>query len=152
MNKTITKLAPSLGEIYDYSELSARFSDDSSVEVELNYEMEMLTIKKDLQVEFALNVEEEPIPPQVFNYLSRLNAFRLQENAWRALDAGDTKRATSLLEAAATQLFDMGYGDLAQAAMLEVGYIAQGGASTGRGRKKLRYGTRSLSVPSIPAK
>ncbi len=113
---------------------------------------EMLNVKQDLQAEFALNVDEEPIPPQVFNHLSRLNAFRLQENAWRALDAGDTKRATSLLEAAATQLFDMGYGELAQAAMLEVGYIAQGGASTGRGRKKLRYGTRSLSVPSIPAK
>ncbi len=110
---------------------------------------EKLITRQELKVNIASEVVNEPLPPQLFNYLSRINAFRLQENAWRALDAGDTKQATSLLEAAATQLFDMGYGELAQAAMLEVGYIARGGTSTGRGRKKLRYGTRSLSIPSI---
>jgi len=47
MKNTLTTLAPSIGKLYDYSELSARFNHDSSVEIESNYETELLTVKKD---------------------------------------------------------------------------------------------------------
>ncbi len=105
-------------------------------------------LRQDLYVTFSTNPPEEPVPPRVLNVLARVSVFQLQEHAWSALEGGDSRQATRYLEAAATQLFSMGYRELGQAAMLEVGRISQGGDPTGTGRKKLRYGTRALSVPS----
>lgn len=105
-------------------------------------------LRRDLEVDFARNPVDSPVPSRMLNYMSRLSIYRLQERAWNALEAGDTKQATNLLNAAATRLFDIGYRDLAQAALLEAGRVAQGGAPTMGGRKKLRYGTRSLTVPT----
>jgi hypothetical protein len=84
----------------------------------------------------------------LLNAMTRLSVFQLQENAWQALEQGDAQQATRFLESAATRLFDMGHRELAQAAMLEVGRLSQGVDPTGEGRKKLRYGTRSLTTSS----
>ncbi len=107
-----------------------------------------IVMRRDVTVTFAPDVEPAPVPPRLLNALQRLSVFQLQERAWHALESGDSRRATQFLEAAATQLFNMGYRELGQAAMLEVGRISQGGDPTGTGRKKLRYGTRALSIPS----
>ncbi len=107
------------------------------------------TLWQDVKVNFLVGaVEDESVPPRLLNFLARLSVFRLQEQAWDALEGGDSRQATRFLEAAATRLFDMGYNELAHAAMLEVSRIAQGGDPTDKGRKQLRYGTRSLSIPS----
>jgi hypothetical protein len=92
--------------------------------------------------------EEQPVPPRLLNIMARLSIFRLQEHAWNALTAGESRRATQFLESAATQLFDLGYRELGQAAMLEVRRLQQGHDPSLEGRKKLRYGTRSLSIPA----
>ncbi len=94
----------------------------------------------------APEVAAEGPPPRLLNLLSKLSVYRLQEQAWQALESGDAKQATRLLESAATRLFDLGYRDLAQAALLEAGQISRGGTVTMQGRKKLRYGTRSLTL------
>jgi len=107
-----------------------------------------LRLRHDLEVTFAHSPQESPVPPRILNHLSRLSVYRLQERAWLALESGDAKQATSLLNVAATRLFDMGYRDLAQAALLEAGRMAQGAAPSSGGRKKLRYGTRALSIPT----
>jgi len=72
----------------------------------------------------------------------------MQERAWDALDSGDVKVATHQLEMIATRLFDLGETQLARAAMLEAGRIAQSGNPTAKGRKELKYGTRSLTIAS----
>lgn len=59
-----------------------------------------------------------------------------------------TATATHQLEMMATRLFDLGETQLARAAMLEAGRIARGGAPTAKGRKELKYGTRSLTIAS----
>ncbi len=123
---------------------------------QLNLEAESLDkseqrihLRRDVVMTFRTQPPEPtPVPSRLLNLLSRLSIFRLQEKAWEAVEAGDTQQATHLLQAAATRLFDMGYKDLAQAAMLEVGRISGGESPTMGGRKKLRYGTRSLSMPS----
>jgi len=105
-------------------------------------------VRRDVNVLFSQQAKPEPVPPRLLNVLQRLSVFQLQEHAWSALESGQQKQATRYLEAAATQLFNMGYRELGQAAMLEVGRISQGGEPTGTGRKKLRYGTRALSIPT----
>jgi Ca-activated chloride channel family protein len=109
---------------------------------------EWLRVSQNVVVTFTQTPATDSVPPRLLNLLSRLSIFRLQERAWRALDDGNTKRATQYLESAATHLFDLGYRELGHAAMLEVGRLSQGSDATTKGRKKLRYGTRALSITS----
>jgi len=109
---------------------------------------ESIRLRQDVNVTFTLDLPAEQPPAKLLNHLARLNVFQLQEKAWKALSAGDVRQATHYLEYAATRLFDMGQRDLGQAAMLEVGRLAHGGDPTKEGRKKLRYGTRSLIAPA----
>jgi len=90
----------------------------------------------------------EPVSPAILSALSKVAICRMQERAWDALDGGDAQTATHQLEMMATRLFDLGEPQLARAAMLEAGRIAQGGTPTAKGRKELKYGTRSLTIAS----
>ncbi|HET92299.1 MAG TPA: VWA domain-containing protein [Chloroflexi bacterium] len=90
----------------------------------------------------------QPVPAAVLSILSKVTIFRMQERAWHSLDSGDLKTATRQLERVATRLFDLGEVQLARAAMLEAGRLSQGGAPTAKGRKELKYGTRSLTIAS----
>lgn len=84
------------------------------------------------------------VPPRLFSIMSRLSVYSLQERAWRALEDGSKEQAAVDLESAATQLFDLGYHELGEAAMLEVDRISRGTPPSSKGRKQLRYGTRVL--------
>ncbi len=105
-------------------------------------------VHRDVRVLFSLSPAQEPVPPRLLNFLARLSVYRLQESAWQALEAGEKEKATRYLQAAATRLVDLGHRELAQAAMLEVERISQEGRPSDRGRKMLRYGTRSLVIPT----
>ncbi len=90
----------------------------------------------------------EPVPPGILNALSKVAIYRMQQRAWDALETGDVSTATHQLEMVATRLFDLGETQLARAAMLEAGRISQGGTLTAKGRKEIKYGTRSLTIAS----
>ena len=90
----------------------------------------------------------ESVPPAILSALSKITIFRMQERAWDTLESGDADGASHQLEMIATRLFDLGEPRLARAAMLEAGRIAQGGTPTAKGRKELKYGTRSLTIAS----
>jgi Ca-activated chloride channel homolog len=103
---------------------------------------------RDIEVTFTRDYQAQPVPPRLLNVLARLSVFSLQEQAWRALESGDARQATRYLESAATHLFDLGYRELGRAAMLEVDRLSHGSDPSVKGRKKLRYGTRALSIPT----
>jgi Ca-activated chloride channel family protein len=105
------------------------------------------SVSRDIHVTFTEQPVEERIPSRIFSILSKLSVYQLQEKAWYALEDGETRLASRYLESAATQLFDLGYPELAQAAMLEVNRISSGDSMSLKGRKQIRYGTRSLAVP-----
>jgi Ca-activated chloride channel family protein len=89
---------------------------------------------------------EDKAPTAILSALSRVTLYRMQEQAWSALEDGRIDRATSQLEMVATRLLDMGQERLARAAMLEAKHIAKRGDSTSRGRKRIKYGTRNIDV------
>ncbi len=120
-----------------------------AVEGENAADLQPLRFWRDLDVSVRPEAENEIVPPRLLTILARLSIFRLQEHAWRALESGNPEQATRYLTSAATHLFDLGYRDLGQVAMLEVSRITQEGRATNRGRKQLRYGTRTLSG-SVP--
>ena len=101
--------------------------------------------------EIIVNFTEEPIPDQqvpsaIVGALGKLAIFRMQEKALVELEQGETDLATQRLETMATRLINIGEIELARAALLEAGRIAKTGQLSPEGRKKIKYGTRSLSI------
>jgi len=105
-----------------------------------------ITIRRDVNVQFVAEAAG-PVeaPGRLLNTLSRLSIFRLQERAWQALERGDVKQATHLLESAATRLFEIGHRELGQVVLVEAERVQRGVEPTSRGRKQVRYGTRGLT-------
>lgn len=105
-------------------------------------------LRRDVACAFAPNgPSSEPVHPAILNALTKITVYRMQERAWDALDNGDVAGASRQLEVIATRLFDLGESRLARAAMLEAGRVAKGGPPTAKGRKEIKYGTRSLTIP-----
>ncbi|MBN1993977.1 MAG: DnaJ domain-containing protein [Anaerolineae bacterium] len=86
------------------------------------------------------------IPPTIVTALGKLAIFKMQEKAMEDLEKGHISAATQRLETMATRLLNLGETDLARAALLEAGRLARTGDLSTEGRKKIRYGTRSLSI------
>lgn len=101
--------------------------------------------------EITVNFTEEPIPDQqvpsaIVGALGKLAIFKMQEKALSELERGETDLATQRLETMATRLINIGEIELARAALLEAGRITKTGQLSPEGRKKIKYGTRSLSI------
>ncbi|MCX7682100.1 MAG: VWA domain-containing protein [Anaerolineae bacterium] len=105
-------------------------------------------LRQEIYCDFHPQPAEAPVPGPLLQLLSKVTIYRMQERAWDALERGNVKEATRHLEMVATRLLDMGETGLARAAMLEAGRIVQGGQPTPKGRKELKYGTRSLMTSS----
>ena len=100
----------------------------------------------DLEMDFSTEPAPHPVPAAIVNSLSRLSIFRMQEQAWEALESGERDEARRRLETIATRLLDMGEKELAHMALLEAGRVAQGGQVSEKGHKTIKYGTRSLGL------
>jgi Ca-activated chloride channel family protein len=107
------------------------------------------TLRRDISCEFTpTEAPPEPVDPAILSALTKVTVYRMQERVWDALESGEVDGATRQLELIATRLFNLGESRLARAAMLEAGRIAKGGTPTARGRKEIKYGTRSLTIAS----
>jgi Ca-activated chloride channel family protein len=105
--------------------------------------------RRDVSISFTPEeTAPEAIQPNILSALTKITVYRMQERAWDTLEQGDVEKASQQLEMIATRLFDLGESRLARAAMLEAGRIAKGGTPTEKGRKELKYGTRSLTIAS----
>lgn len=101
----------------------------------------------ELYGEFVPQVNQPPeIPPTIVTALGKLAIFKMQEKAMDDLEKGQISSATQRLETMATRLLNLGETELARAALLEAGRLARTGDLSAEGRKKIRYGTRSLSI------
>ncbi len=101
----------------------------------------------DIEGEFVPAIEGNlEIPPTIVTALGKLAIFKMQEKAMVDLANGQISAATQRLETMATRLLNLGETDLARAALLEAGRLARTGDLSAEGRKKIRYGTRALSI------
>ncbi|MDX2141070.1 MAG: DnaJ domain-containing protein [Chloroflexota bacterium] len=89
------------------------------------------------------NVNEQP-PSAILDALGKLTLYRMQERANDALEKGDVRQATRQLENLALRLAAMGESELAQQAKQEAQQVAHTAALTDKGKKALKYQTRSL--------
>lgn len=101
----------------------------------------------DITAKFVDGEQAAPeIPSTIVTALGKLAIFKMQEKAMEDLESGNVSTATQRLETMATRLLNLGETDLARAALLEAGRLARTGALSAEGRKKIKYGTRSLSI------
>lgn len=103
-------------------------------------------------LKITITVSDDPeqanivIPPVIITALGKLAIFKMQEKATQDMKNGNIIAATNRLETMATRLLNLGETELARAALLEAGRLARTGNLSSEGRKKIRYGTRSLSI------
>jgi len=72
----------------------------------------------------------------------------MQERAQEALESGDVREATRRLDFLATRLFEMGEKELSLQARAESQRVSMTNALSEKGRKDLKYHTRSLLLGS----
>ncbi len=90
----------------------------------------------------------EPPPTRLLNALSKLTLYRIQERANLAVATGDFESATQHLNNLATHLFSHGEQDLARIVLEEAENVEQGLSLSEEGKKRIKYGTRSLLLPA----
>ena len=82
--------------------------------------------------------------PAILRAVNKLNLYKMNEKAWEEAEQGKIEEATHRMERLGTNLFKEGQSDLAKTAFHEAANIARSGKISAAGRKKLKYGTRSL--------
>jgi Ca-activated chloride channel family protein len=100
-----------------------------------------------MQIPFNLELgRRSPVPPDIVAAMGKLAIFKMQERVMQDIEMGHIEPAVSRLKTMATRLLDIGEVELARAALLEAGRLAQTGSLSSAGRKKIRYGTRELTI------
>ncbi len=92
--------------------------------------------------------EPELPPAPIIEAMSHLSLYRLQEKARLEVATGNISRATRHLQYLATHLLSQGNRELAHAVLVEADHIQQSRQFSQEGEKKIKYGTRSLLLPS----
>jgi Ca-activated chloride channel family protein len=89
------------------------------------------------------------LPPRpIFQALSQITLFRMQERARQDVAEGKIQEASMRLQRLATQLLALGEIDLAQTAIIEAERIQQTHMLSAEGEKQIKYGTRSFLLPA----
>ncbi len=86
----------------------------------------------------------EKVPPVIIDALSKLSYYRLQEVAKEDVKEGNIEKATRRLNNLATHLLSIGNNDLAKTVMKEIDFLHDTSHFSELGKKKMKYGTRSL--------
>ena len=92
-------------------------------------------------------MDVEKVPPILVSALSSLSLYRIQEKAREDVINGKYSDATRRLHHLASHLVSKGERDLVKTILSEVESIQKTNDFTELGKKKIKYGTRSLLLP-----
>jgi Ca-activated chloride channel family protein len=84
----------------------------------------------------------------IMQAMSKITLFRMQERAQEDLATGNIEEATHRLQNIATHLLAQGERELADAVLEEAKHILQYQKISEEGKKRIKYGTRDLMLPS----
>jgi Ca-activated chloride channel family protein len=108
---------------------------------------QVVRIQHDMKMPFNVELgQRTPVPPDIVSAMGKLAIFKMQERVMQDIEQGEIEPAVTRLKAMATRLLDIGEVELARAALLEAGRLSQTGSLSAAGRKKIRYGTRELTI------
>lgn len=93
-------------------------------------------------------VDFDPPPTAIFNVISHLTLYRMQELVQKELEDGKVDKAKRVLKNLVTGLLSSGNAELAHIAMQETRNITENFKFSRDGEKRIKYGTRALLLPS----
>lgn len=102
------------------------------------------TIEKNIQLEIQSEPPEAEPPAELLKAVRVLNLYRLNEKVRNEVEGGELEMATRRMKHLATRLLEVGETELAQQAHTELVRLEKMGDLSEEGRKRLKYGTRSL--------
>ena len=102
------------------------------------------TIEKSIQLEVHPEPPESEPPPELLKAVRVLNLYRLNEKVRNEVEVGELEMATKRMKHLTTRLLEVGDTELAQQAHTELTRLEKMGDLSEEGRKRLKYGTRSL--------
>ena len=102
------------------------------------------TFPKKVQLDIQADPPETELPSELVSAVRVLNIYRLNEKVWDEVEAGELEMATQRMRHLSTRLLEVGEAQLAHQAHTEVMRLEKMGDMSEEGRKKLKYGTRSL--------
>ncbi|MDX9849107.1 MAG: DnaJ domain-containing protein [Anaerolineaceae bacterium] len=127
----------------------------SSGSIKIDIPSNIINMKRyfyDFRRPVSHKIEEEKIPPILIKSLSSLSLYRLQEKAHEDVKAGNYNNATRRLQNLATNLIGKGNRDLAKTVMQEIENLENNNPISELGKKKIKYGTRSLLMLPEPSR
>ncbi len=103
-------------------------------------------LKSSMSLAFPVLKEAVPAPISgpLLTAARSVNLYHLQEKAVADARSGDAEQGTRRLNRLATQLLEIGQGELARAVIAEAEALAQDHKLSERGQKRVKYGTRAL--------
>jgi Ca-activated chloride channel family protein len=104
----------------------------------------------DLHLPSKKGVGPEAPPAVLLEAMSKLTLYRLQEKVRQEVSEGQVEKATRHMHYLATHLLSQGDRELAHTVLIEAEHIQQSRRFSGDGEKRIKYGTRSLMLPSGP--
>lgn len=90
------------------------------------------------------------VPPDVLQAARLMTLCKLNERAWQEAEEDQPASAAVRLQHLATCLLEIDEPALAQQAQAQARQLAQTGALSEEGRKRLKYGTRALTRKNLP--
>jgi hypothetical protein len=107
------------------------------------------TVTHPFTIQTVLEPVEEDVPEVVLRAVRALSFYRMNEQVWQEVEEGNLEVATMRLRRLTTRLLEAGQTQLAQQAYAETERLASIGTLSLEGRKRLKYGTRSLMTHGI---
>ena len=103
--------------------------------------------ERQISVRFSESADPSraPVPEVITKAMEHISAVRLEEKAAQDLANGRPLDASQRLEHLATRLLSLGERQLAREALLEARRVTATGQLSPLGKKRLKYGTRSLA-------
>jgi len=98
----------------------------------------------DLTIDIQPEKDQAKPPGKISKALSKLTLYRMQEQAKKDISDGKFAEASARLKNIATHLLSQGESDLAQTVLAEAEHIKSGENLSEEGKKRIKYGTRSL--------
>ena len=122
---------------------------DGKLKMEITSQRES---KSRIFLKLSRRLVEDPdveLPPSaVMDALSHLSLYRLQDRARQEVETGNIAQASRRLQYLATHLLSIGDRELAHTVLVEAENIQQSHHFSVDGDKRIKYGTRSLLLPS----
>jgi len=102
----------------------------------------------DLNLPVVTSESLKKTPESIVKAVERLSLYRLQQKAYQELSEGKVDLAAKHLQHLSNRLLSLGENDLSQAILEEVANLLKSTTISAHGKKRIKYGTRSLLLPS----